>query len=106
VVFLAFMVRALRVVDWQMRALLVLVAIAFEPVNGNIVEGQINLVLLALSGVWLLGWIADRWGGGAALGLAVAFKLIQAPMGLLLLWGRRWSMLGAGVAAGLAIWLL
>jgi len=106
VVFLVCMVRALRVFDWQLRALLVLVAIAFEPVNGNIVEGQINLVLLALSGVWLLGWIADRWWGGAALGLAVALKLIQAPMGLLILWARRWSMLAAGVAAGLAIWLL
>jgi len=106
VIFLVCMLRALRVVDWQMRALLVLVAIAFEPVNGNIVEGQINLVLLALSGVWLLGWISDRWWGGAALGLAVALKLIQAPQGLLLLWARRWSMLGAGVAAGLAIWLL
>jgi hypothetical protein len=105
-IFLFCMLSALRVVDWQMRALLVLVAIAFEPVNGNIVEGQINLVLLALSGIWLLGWIADRWWGGAALGLAVALKLIQAPMGLLLLWARRWSMLGAAVAAGLAISVL
>jgi Glycosyltransferase family 87 len=106
VIFLVCMLRALRVVDWQLGALLVLVAIAFEPVNGNIVEGQINLVLLALSGVWLLGWISNRWWGGAALGLAVAIKLIQAPMGLLLLWARRWSMLGAAVVAGLALWLV
>ncbi len=106
VIFLVCTIRALRVDDWQLGALLVLVAIAFEPVNGNIVEGQINLVLLALSGVWLLGWIANRWWGGAALGLAVALKLIQAPMGLLLLWGRRWSMVGAAVVAGLAIWLV
>ena len=105
VIFLVCTIRALRVDDWQLGALLVLVAIAFEPVNGNIVEGQINLVLLALSGVWLLGWIANRWWGGAALGLAVALKLIQAPMGLLLLWGRRWSMVGAAVVAGLAMWL-
>ncbi len=106
VIFLVCTIRALRVDDWQLGALLVLVALAFEPVNGNIVEGQINLVLLALSGVWLLGWIANRWWGGAALGLAVALKLIQAPMGLLLLWGRRWSMVGAAVVAGLAIWLV
>jgi Glycosyltransferase family 87 len=106
VVFLVFALRALGVDDWQLGALLVLVAIAFEPVNGNIVEGQINLILLALSGVWLLGWIADRWWGGAALGLAVAFKLIQAPMGLLLLWGRRWPMVAAAIAAGLALWLV
>jgi hypothetical protein len=106
VIFVVCMVRALRVVDWQLGALLVLLAIAFEPVNGNIVEGQINLVLLALSGVWLVGWIADRWWGGAALGLSVALKLIQAPTGLLLLWARRWSMLGAAMVAGLAIWLI
>jgi len=106
VIFLVCALRALRVDDWQLGALLVLVAIAFEPVNGNIVEGQINLILLALAGIWLLGWIADRWWGGAALGLAVALKLIQAPMGLLLLWGRRWSMLGAAAVAGLALWLV
>ncbi len=106
VIFLFCALRALRVDDWQLGAILVLVAIAFEPVNGNIVEGQINLILLALAGIWLLGWIADRWWGGAALGLAVALKLIQAPMGLLLLWGRRWSMLGAAAVAGLALWLV
>ncbi len=106
VIFLVCALRALRVDDWQLGVLLVLVAIAFEPVNGNIVEGQINLILLALAGIWLLGWIADRWWGGAALGLAVALKLIQAPMGLLLLWGRRWSMLGAAAVAGLALWLV
>ena len=106
VIFLVCALRALRVDDWQLGALLVLVAIAFEPVNGNIVEGQINLILLALAGIWLLGWIADRWWGGAAMGLAVALKLIQAPMGLLLLWGRRWSMLGAAAVAGLALWLV
>jgi Glycosyltransferase family 87 len=106
VVFLVCMLRALQVREWQLAALLVLVALAFEPVLGNIVEGQINLVLLALSGVWLLGWNADRWWGGAALGVAVALKLIQAPMGLLVLWGRRWSMLAAALVAGLGLWLL
>jgi hypothetical protein len=104
--FLYFALRALHVDDWQLAALLVLVALAFEPVNGNIVEGQVNLVLLALSGVWLWAWVGDRWWGGAALGLAVAVKLIQAPVGLLILWGRRWSMLVAAVIAGLAVWLI
>jgi hypothetical protein len=106
VVFLACVLRALRVDEWQLGALLVLVALAFEPVNGNIVEGQINLVLLALSGIWLVGWIADRWWGGAALGLGVALKLIQAPVGLLVLWARRWSMLAGAVVAGLGLWLV
>ena len=105
-VFLFFVLRAMRVDDWQLAVLLVLVALAFEPVSGNIEEGQVNLILLALSGVWLLGWIADRWWGGVALGLAVALKLIQAPMGLLVLWARRWSMLAAALVAGLGLWLL
>jgi hypothetical protein len=104
--FLFCTLRALRVDDWQLAALLVLVALAFEPVTGNIVEGQVNLVLLALSGVWLWAWVADRWWGGAALGLAVAVKLIQAPVGLLVVWGRRWSMLAAAAVAGMCLWLL
>src|SRR5439155_993828 len=57
VVFLITTLRAVGVKDWQSTVLLVLVAIAFEPVAANIDEGQINLVLLALSGTWLLGWV-------------------------------------------------
>ena len=105
-VFLVCMLRAVRVHDWQLAALLVIVTLAFEPVTANIVEGQINLVLLALSGVWLLGWNGDRWWGGVALGVAVALKLIQAPVALLVVWGRRWSMLAAAVVAGVGLWLL
>ena len=105
-VFLFFVMRALHVGDWQLAALLVLIALAFEPVNGNIVEGQVNLLLLALSGLWLYAWVADLWWGGAALGLGVALKLIQAPVGLLLVWGRRWPMLAAAAVAGLGIWLV
>jgi hypothetical protein len=105
-VFVICALRALKVDDWQLGALLVLIAISFEPVIGNIDEGQVNLVLLALSGVWLLGWVTDRWWGGVALGVAVAVKLIQAPVGLLLLWARRWSMAAAAAVAGLALWLV
>jgi hypothetical protein len=98
--------RALKVEDWQLAVLLVLVAISFEPVIGNIDEGQVNLVLLALSGIWLWGWVGGRWWGGAAMGAAVAVKMIQAPVGLLILWARRWSMLAAAIVAGLGLWLL
>jgi len=105
-VFLFCALRALRVDDWQLAALLLVVTISFEPVIGNIEEGQINLVLLAFSGVWLWGWVAGRWWGGAAMGLAVAVKMIQAPVGLLILCGRRWSMLVAAIVAGLGLWLL
>jgi len=107
ILFLATTFRALRLRGWQMPLLLVLVAIAFEPTIANIDEGQINLVLLGLSGVWLLGWVqGDRWWAGAALGAGVAMKLLQAPLGLLVLWGRRWRMLAGAALAGLALWLV
>jgi glycosyl transferase family 87 len=104
--FLYCTLRAMQVRSWQLAVLLVLVSISFEPVIGNIDEGQVNLVLLALSGLWLWGWAAERSWGGVALGLAVSLKVIQAPVGLLLLWGRRWKMLAAAAAAGLGLWLV
>jgi len=107
VAFLVAVLVALRVGGRQMALFLVLVAVAFEPVAGNFDEGQINLVLLGLSGVWLLGWVGgDRWWAGAALGAAVAIKLLQGPVGLLVLWGRRWRMLAGAAMAGAALWLL
>ena len=104
--FIFCALRALKVDDWQLAALLVLIALSFEPVIGNIDEGQVNLILLALSGAWFLGWVTGRWWGGVAIGLATALKIIQAPVGLLILWSRRWSMLAAAVVAGLGLWLL
>lgn len=107
VVFLATTFRALSLKGWQMPLLLILVTIAFEPAIANIDEGQVNLVLLGLSGIWLLGWVrGDRWWGGVALGAGVAIKLLQAPLGLLVLWGRRWRMVIAAAVAGLALWLV
>lgn len=106
-VFLWATLRALAVKGWQMVVLLVLVAIAFEPVAANFDEGQVNLALLGLSGLWLLGWAGgDRCWAGAALGASVALKLLQAPLGLLVIWGRRWRMLAGAVVAGLALWLI
>ena len=104
--FIWLALRALRVRDWQLAVLLVLVALGFEPVIGNVAEGQVNLLLLALSGVWLVAWIDERWWGGAAVGAAVALKLIQGPVVLLVLWARRWAMFAAAAATGLALWLV
>ena len=107
IVFLVTTFRALQLRGWHMPVLLILVAIAFEPTIANVDEGQINLVLLGLSGVWLLGWVkGDRWWAGAALGAGVAVKLLQGPLGLLVLWGRRWRMLIAAAVAGVALWLV
>jgi len=104
--FIWLALRALRVRDWQLASLLVLVALAFEPVTGNIAEGQVNLVLLGLSGVWFAAWIDGRWWGGLALGAAIALKLIQGPVALLVLWARRWAMFAAAAAAGIGLWLV
>jgi hypothetical protein len=104
-VFLFLVLRALNVDNLQVAALVLLVALAFEPVMGNIDEGQINLVLLGLSGIWLWAWVRDRWWGGAALGAAIALKLIQGPSGLLVLWARRWGMLAAAVVSGLILFV-
>ena len=104
--FLVCALRALEVRDRELAALLVITALSFGPVIGNIDEGQVNLVLLALSGLWLMSWISGRWWGGAPLALAVALKVIQAPVGLLLIWGRRWSMLVATAVTGVALALL
>ena len=103
--FIWLALKALKVKDWQLATLLVLVALAFEPVVGNVAEGQVNLLLLGLSGVWFWAWIEDRWWGGAALGTAIAIKLIQGPIALLVLWGRRWAMFAAAAGAGLVLWL-
>lgn len=104
--FLFCILRTLDIRDWQLAALLVLVAAGFEPVIGNIDEGQVNPILLGLSGIWLWAWALDRWWGGIAIAAAVAIKLIQGPVGLLIVWGRRWSMLAAAVVTGLVLWLL
>jgi hypothetical protein len=105
--FVFCVLRGLKIQDWQLAVLLLLIAISFEPVIGNIDEGQVNLLLLALSGAWLWGWMrGDEWWGGVAMGVAVAIKVIQGPVGLLILWGRRWRVLAGAVAAGLGLWLL
>ncbi len=103
--FVWLMLKALGIRDWQTAVLLGLLVIAFEPVSANIAEGQVNLVLLALSAVWFAGWVDDRWWGGPPLGAAIALKLIQGPVALLVLWGRRWGMLAASAATGAALWL-
>jgi hypothetical protein len=105
-VFLFCVLRALKVDDLQLAALLVITALSFGPVIGNIDEGQVNLVLLALSGVWLWSWSGGGWWGGVPLAAAVALKVIQAPVGLLVLWGRRWAMLTAAVITGVGLCLL
>src|SRR5258708_35648904 len=66
-----------------------------------------SVVVSGLRGIGVLGWVrGGRWWAGVAFGAGVAVKLLQAPLGLLVLWGRRWRMLAGAAVAGLALWLL
>ena len=105
VVFVVCTLRALKVRDPQLAALLIVIALSFG-MTGNVVEGQVNPILLALSGVWLWAWVDGRWWGGIALGAAIALKLIQGPVALLLLVAKRWSMLAATAITGGVLWLV
>ena len=107
VAFLLVSWRALAIRDWQLRLLTVLVVTSFRPVLSNIFEGQVNLVLLALSAFWLWAYVeGDRWWGGAAIGFSIVLKLMHAPCALLLAWGRRWRMMAAAAVTGLLALLL
>lgn len=105
--FLWIMLRTLHVRDWQFAALAVLLAASFAPTLTEIQNRNFQLVLLAMSGVVLAAWVrGDRWWGGAALGFGLAVKLVQAPVLLLTLWGRRWLMLAVAVVIWAALWAL
>jgi hypothetical protein len=107
--FLAFFIwivlRALEVRDWQFAALAVLVSISFAPTLTEIQNRNFQILVLALSGVVLAAWLqGDRWWGGAALGFGLAIKLVQAPLLLLSLWGRRWMTVAAAVVTWAILW--
>ena len=107
IVFGAVLYRALG--RWTLQELLLaaVLVMAYLPVRRDLFNDQLNLLLLMASAFLLLAWVrGDRWWGGAALGAAVAAKLLQAPLGLLLVWGRRWRMLGASIAAGAVLTLV
>ncbi len=108
--------RALKVTDWQEMALYLILTVTFFPIWQNLILEQVNPLLMALGAFWLWGWTAagrsGALGGGMALGLSVAFKLIQAPLLLLVAVRRRWSLLAATLATAAALslaasaWLL
>ena len=101
VVFGVVLYRALG--RWTLQELLLaaLLVMAYLPVRRDLFNDQLNLLLLMASAFLLLAWVrGDRWWGGAGLGAGVAAKLLQAPLGLLLVWGRRWRMLAAAIGAG------
>jgi Glycosyltransferase family 87 len=106
-VFIWAMARALRVHGWQPVAIFVIAAIAFPPLIDQIVQRNLEVLLLGVSGVWLLGWVAgDRWWAGASLGLGLAIKLVQAPLLLLGVWGRRRAITVVAILVVAVLWAI
>jgi glycosyl transferase family 87 len=107
VIFVWVMARAMQVRDWQLIALWVAAVISFPPLMSEAIEGNLQILLLAISAVWFAGWLAgDRWWGGAALGAGMAMKLVQAPLFVLGVWFRRpRAAVAAALALG-ALWLI
>lgn len=105
--FLWTTLRGLDLKGWQPATVAAIAVITFPPLMGELVNRNLEVLMLALSGVWFLGYLAgDRWWGGAAAGAAVALKLVQAPMFLLGVWRRRVRMSLAGGLTSAALWLI
>lgn len=107
VIFIGSVMAALRIRDLQVIALVTLAAISWPPLENVVLERNAHLLLLAASGIWFLAWMrGGRWWGGAAIGGAVALKLVQLPSLLLLGWARRWWSFLAALAVWGALWLI
>jgi hypothetical protein len=105
--FIWIVSRALQVRDWQLGALAVLLSISFAPTLTEIQNRNFQILVLALSGLVLAAWLSgDRRWGGAALGFGLAIKLVQAPLLLLSLWGRRWWTVAAALATWAVLWAI
>lgn len=107
VLFLWTFARAVHVPTRRHFGVLGLAVISFPPLIDQVVQRNIEVLLLAVSGVWLLGWVAgDRWWAGAALGVGLALKLVQAPLLALGVWGRRRLATIAAVAVVGVLWVI
>lgn len=77
-------------------------ALVFEPLENSLGLGQINLLILALTCIFLAALQADRPAiGGIALGLAAALRIHPALFLLYLAWRGEWRacLWAAGTAA-------
>ncbi len=105
VIFLFTIAKALNVHDRQAIVALAIITIAFPPLIGEIVKRNLEVLLLALSGIWFWGYVlGDRWWSGAALGIGLALKLVQAPLLFLGIWCRRWVTTVAALVAFAVLW--
>lgn len=104
-VFLWAMAKGLAIRNWKALVLMGLVVMAFPPLIDQVVQRNIEVLLLAVSGIWFAGWVGgDRWWAGAALGTGIALKLVQAPLLLLVAWRQRFRMGITAVVTFFAFW--
>jgi hypothetical protein len=107
VAFIWLMLRALQVTDRQAAVTVVLGTISFAPTLTEIQNRNLQSAVLLISAIVLVAWLkGDRWWGGAGLGIALAIKLIQAPLLLLAAWGRRFRLAAAAVLVWAVLWLV
>lgn len=107
VAFIWLMVRALRITDRQVAVTMALGTISFAPALTEIQNRNLQSALLMVSALVLLAYLqGDRWWGGVGLGIALAIKLIQAPLLLLAAWGRRFRFVAAAVVVWTVLWLI
>jgi hypothetical protein len=105
--FIWIAIRSLEVKDWQLQALIALICLGFAPTLTEVQNRNFQVLLLLMSGVLLLAWRrGDRWWAGVALGLGLAIKLVEAPLLVLGLWGRRWLLVAFAVLTWAVLWIL
>ena len=105
--FIWIVVRTLGIKDRQLIAAVTLLCISFAPTLIEVQNRNFQVVLLLLSSVLLVAWRrGDRWWAGVALGLGLAIKLVEAPLLLLGLWGRRWLLVAFGLVTWALLWLV
>lgn len=86
---------------------LVSVALVFEPLENSLGLGQINLLILALTGLFLAALHARRPAmAGVAIGLAAAIRVHPALFLLYLAWRKEWRACAWGVGTAMACTLI
>src|SRR5262249_51177427 len=89
----------LRVAPWMLLPLAAVLLIC-SPFRQQVVQGQLNLVLLAiLTGAWAADRSGRPWWAGTLVGLATALKLFPGFLFLYFVLRRRWHALGAGIVS-------
>jgi len=82
----------------------VVTAIGSAPTAVMVLNAQLDgLVVLGLGLAWLAFQAGSEWLAGAALGLTLFKPQLVLPLGLALLAGRRWRLLGGWAGAGIVL---